>query len=183
MTTYCALLRGIGPGNPNMHNDKLRDVFSALGFANVSSVLASGNIIFTDRTGADVAELEAQIQAALQQDLSIGGGTILRSREELETLVATDPFEGMEHAKPTYLTVTFLKVPLDPAPEPFPSPELPAMEVRGYNPGARAILAVTDTTAARTPDFMGWLERQFGKDMTTRTWLTVHRILKRMREA
>lgn len=31
MHRYAALLRGIGPGNPNMRNDKLRGVFEGLG--------------------------------------------------------------------------------------------------------------------------------------------------------
>lgn len=46
MTTYVALLRGILPLNPNMHNQKLRGVFEKLGFSNVHTVISSGNVIF-----------------------------------------------------------------------------------------------------------------------------------------
>ena len=79
MTTYCALLRGIGPSDPNMRNEKLREVFNGLGFAMVSSVLSSGNIVFTDVSGNDPSMLEDRIQQALQRDLDIPGGTILRA--------------------------------------------------------------------------------------------------------
>lgn len=126
--------------------------------------------------------LEDRIQQALQRDLDIPGGTILRAADELQALVAAAPFGAREHSKATYLTATFFKRPLYPVPEPFPDPGLDAVELRGYDPDARAVLAVSDTTAARTPDLMGWLERQFTKDITTRTWLTVHRILRRMND-
>ena len=32
----------------------------------------------------------------------------------------------------------------------------------------------------RTPDLMLWLEKQFGKKITTRTWKTVGKILAKM---
>ena len=38
----------------------------------------------------------------------------------------------------------------------------------------------TDTTGARTPDLMASLENQLGKDLTSRSSLTVSRILTRM---
>jgi hypothetical protein len=37
-----------------------------------------------------------------------------------------------------------------------------------------------DLTGSGTPDLMRWLEKTFTKDITTRTWKTVHRIVKRM---
>lgn len=40
---YVALLRGIAPTNPNMRNDKLREVFEKPGFKNVQTVISSGN--------------------------------------------------------------------------------------------------------------------------------------------
>jgi hypothetical protein len=45
------------------------------------------------------------------------------------------------------------------------------------------LFTVTDTTSERTPDVMAWIESRFGKQVSSRTWLTVERILKRMRTA
>lgn len=180
MTSYCALLRGIGPGNPNMRNDKLRTVFEQLGFAQVASVLSSGNIVFSTGSSAAAPELEDRIQAGLRNELGIDGGTILRSRAELEALAASGPFGDLEHSRQTYLTVTFLKEPPDPVPEPFPAPDMPAVRMRGYDAGAGAVLAVVDTAGTRTPDYMTWLERTFSKEVTTRTWNTVTKILKKL---
>jgi uncharacterized protein (DUF1697 family) len=179
MPKYAALLRGIGPGNPNMRNDRLRDVFERLGFNAVASVISSGNIVFASAE-TSVALLEASIQEALRRDLGIGGGTIVRSQAELQALVDRDPFRGLTHGRQNYLTATFLKHQLEAASGTISQPNDPAMRVVGYDAAARAVLAVTDTTTANTPNFMGWLESQFGKDITTRTWLTVQRILQKL---
>lgn len=175
-TWYCALLRGIGPGNPNMRNEKLREVFDGLGFTGVASVLSSGNIVFA-AASTDTTSLEDRIQAGLRDELGIAGGTIVRSCAELQNLVDTEPFGGREHTRATYLTATFLKTPLDPVPEPFPESDDPTVHVIGYDAGARAVLTVSDNTSS--PAFMTWLERRFGTDITTRTWLTVTRIHRR----
>ncbi len=43
---YVALIRGIGPGNPNMTGPKFKEFFESLGFSNVTTVIASGNVVF-----------------------------------------------------------------------------------------------------------------------------------------
>ncbi|MBF6456710.1 DUF1697 domain-containing protein [Nocardia cyriacigeorgica] len=178
MTRYAALLRGIAPMNPNMTNDKLRGVFTGLGFEAVASVLSSGNIVF--RTGeADPAELEDRIQRALNRELGIPGGTIIRDYDELRTLLDSDPFEGLTHGRGTYLTATFLKSTSN-EPIELPDDPDPLTRVVGYDPAARVFLFVVDNSTPRTPDFMAWLERTYGKDITTRTWLTVQRVVKKM---
>jgi uncharacterized protein (DUF1697 family) len=57
MARYVALLRGIGPSNPNMHGAKLKSLFESLGFTKVSPVISSGNVIF-DSTSKSIAALE-----------------------------------------------------------------------------------------------------------------------------
>lgn len=76
--------------------------------------------------------------------------------------------------------MTFRKYAIDEVPTPFPEPGTPGVTVLGYDDPARAILAVIDTTVAKTPDCMSWLQRRFGTEITTRTWLTVQRILAKI---
>lgn len=177
MPSYIALLRGITPSNPKHRNEHLRGVCEALGFEGVATVISSGNIVFeTDRT--DRAALEEELEAAWIEQLDFQSTTILRSREELEALVDRRPFGDLEHGPATYLLVTFAKRPLE---IPFDVPHRPAdheFEVIGATPSE--LFTVSDTTAVKTPDVMTWIERQFGRDVSSRTWLTVHRILKRM---
>lgn len=179
MNRYAALLRGIMPSNPNMRNEKLRSVFEGLGFEAVGSVLSSGNVVFGSPE-SDAAALESRIQKALNAELGIGGGTILRSRAELRALVDSDPFPGLTHGRGTYLTVTFLKDRAAAAPDTLPAGLAPAVRIVGYDEAAAAVLAVIDNTASTTPDHMAWLETVYGKDITTRTWLTVQKVLAKL---
>jgi uncharacterized protein (DUF1697 family) len=177
---YVALLRGIGPGNPNMRNDKLRGVLEGLGFDNVRSVISSGNVLF-EADSTDAAALEARIEAAWPEQLGFQSTTILRSRPQLERLVAGSPFGDREDTDSSRLQATFLKEESD---QSFDLPLSPA------DGGGYAIVAIVDGTVcstidlsgSRTPGLMRWLEKTFGKQITTRTWKTVHRIVRRMEE-
>ena len=179
MHRYAALLRGIAPAPPNMKNDQLRSVFERLGYEQVSSVLASGNILFHS-TQTDVPALERTIQQALVDDLGIGGGTIIRELGELRALLDSDPFPGLTHGRGTYLIATFLKAGNAP-PDELPEAPDPRTRIVRYDQAARAFLAVVDNSdPGRTPDFMTWLDRTYGKEITTRTWLTVQRVVRRL---
>ncbi|MGW4633329.1 DUF1697 domain-containing protein [Nocardia sp. NPDC004415] len=175
--SYAALLRGIMPTNPNMKNEKLRGVFEGLGFDRVASVLSSGNIVF--RTGDDPADLEDHIQQGLVTELGIPGGTIVRSHAVLRALLDRDPFEGLPHERGSYLTVTFFKHEMRDA-DTTAFTDDPLTRVIGYDPEARAFLTVIDNSTGATPDFMARLDKTYGKDITTRTWLTVQRVVKKI---
>lgn len=165
---YVALLRGIGPANPNMHGSKLAGVLEDLGFNNVRPVISSGNVIF-ESDSKDIAKLEDIIQKAWPQKLGFNSTTIIRSQEQLKALVAADPFDGATHSRQSYLLVTFFKQ----------SPNIKQANFYTDN-DVNALCSVIDTTTSKTPDFMAKLERQFSKDITSRTWLTIQRILAKM---
>ncbi len=171
---YVALLRGIGPGNPNMKNDKLRGVFERLGFENVRSVISSGNILF-DTPETNIQALEDDIQSALQLDLGINGGTVIRDEAAIKDFVATKPFKKAEHSPSTYLTVTFFKGKYIPTVD-LPHKSDRGYEILSYDKKINAICSVTDISYGKTPDLMTWLEKQYSKDITTRTMKTVERI-------
>jgi uncharacterized protein (DUF1697 family) len=154
---YVALLRGIGPTNPNMKGERLKSVFEEIGFTRVYPVIASGNVIF-DSPSKDPQALEARIERALPERLGFNSTTIVRSKEDLIALVKKSPFEGVRDEKPNYLLVTFFK---------NRSPEL---------------CTIIKLTEGKTPDFMRQVERQYGKAITSRTWKTIARILKKMEE-
>jgi uncharacterized protein (DUF1697 family) len=174
---YVALLRGIGPMNPNMRNEKLRGVFDNLGFRNVQTVISSGNVVF-DANSQDVSALEARIEAAWPEQLGFHSTTIIRTLDQMHDLVAKNPFGDRTDTAATSLQVTFLKR------EPVVELEVPHTSGAGdYTIVAvydRAVCSVIDLTGSRTPDLMRRLEGIFGKEITTRTWKTVHRVLEKL---
>src|SRR5688572_23653679 len=95
MAKYVALLRGIGPSNPNMRNEKLRGVFESLGFDHVQTVIPSGNVLFESKS-KNVKALEASVEKTLPARLGFASTTIIRSREQLQKLAHTNPFKGVQ---------------------------------------------------------------------------------------
>lgn len=175
---HVALLRGIGPGDPRMRNEKLRTVFESLGLTDVRSVIASGNIVFSANSAKG---LEKKIEDALYEQLGFHSTTIIRSQKEIEQLMAMQPFDDAEHSRQTYLMVTFLKE--KPSELPFSLPCVTndgASTILAYDSKTRTLFAITDATAVKTPDLMAFLEKQLGKGMTSRTWKTVERIYKKL---
>jgi uncharacterized protein (DUF1697 family) len=174
---YAALLRGIGPTNPNMRNEKLRGVFQKLGFQNVQTVISTGNVLF-ESPSRDAKALEAAIEEAIQKQLGFTSATIIRSHQQLKRLADSDLFGGIEDTPTTRLNVTFLKERRRTNLQfPYHAKE------KGYTVvgmHGREVFSAVDLTGATTPDVMAWLEKQFGKAITTRTWKTVEKILTRL---
>ena len=73
--------------------DRLRDIFGSMGFADVETFIASGNVIFRSRS-AKPAVLETRIEQQLEKALGFDVSTIIRSTSELADIVALDPFPG-----------------------------------------------------------------------------------------
>lgn len=172
---YVALLRGIHPMNPNMRNEKLRSLFEELGFQNVSTVINSGNVIFDSRSKNQSA-MEAKIEKALQQKLHFSSTTFIRSQQELTQLLANNPFEKRKKSKGDYHIFTFLKHNTS---LPFSLPlKTKTATLLQFN--TQTLASVVHREQAKTTDFMRFLEKECGKDITTRTWQTIERIVKKM---
>lgn len=178
MNRYVAFLRGIGPSNPNMRNENLMAVAESLGFDNVQTFISSGNLLF-DSEIEDTAALEAMLETEWPAQLGFQSRTLIRSQTELEWLVELAPFGDRTHGPETYLLATFSKGPLEVG---FDLPyQPPGRDLWVVNATQQEVFIVTDTTSRSTPDVMAWLEKEFGRDISSRTWLTVHRVLKKMR--
>ena len=142
---YVALLRGIAPSGKNMSNAHLRGAVEGLGYTDVASVQASGNILFTtDET--DVAALERAIDGALAGGLGLKSTAIVRSAGSMGSLAATDPFPGLTHGKGTYLTATFVKDAASVANPPPEPPQLHLTDVVGFDRAHGVLLTVTDNS-------------------------------------
>lgn len=109
MPRHIALLRGINVGGHRVKMNRLRDLFREMGFAEVSTFIASGNVIFSDDS-RDVDELTGRIERHLAEALGYDVETFLRSPERLAEVV---DFEPPGHDEGRALYVVFLKAPAD----------------------------------------------------------------------
>jgi uncharacterized protein (DUF1697 family) len=108
MPKYVAFLRAINVGGHVVKMDHLRSVFEELGFKNVETFIASGNVIFDTRT-TNVKSLESKIEKHLQKSFGYEVITILRSVDDLVRISEYEPFETHElNAEGNTLFVCFL---------------------------------------------------------------------------
>jgi uncharacterized protein (DUF1697 family) len=91
MPRYFALLRGINVGNHLVKMEVLRKVFVSMGFTNVETVIASGNVVFESSESPD-RKLEETIERALKDALGYEVATFLRSVPEMTSVLKQQPF-------------------------------------------------------------------------------------------
>ena len=75
--------------------DYLRSLFEAMGFSNVETFIASGNVIF-DSTSKSTKTLEKKIAGHLQDTLGYKVPTFIRSTSELAAVADYKPFPAAE---------------------------------------------------------------------------------------
>lgn len=109
MTRYAAFLRGVNLGKRTVKSADLKTVFEALGFAEVKTLLASGNVLFDSPPDKN---LQKKMEAALRQQFGFEVGTVLRSLDELGTMVESQPFGKLRESADIKLYVLLFAEPL-----------------------------------------------------------------------
>jgi uncharacterized protein (DUF1697 family) len=91
---YVAFLRGINLGNRRVKSPELIAHFEAMGFEDVATFRASGNVVFVDPGGDTEANVQARVEAGLEEALGYDVATFLRSATEVAAIAARDPFDA-----------------------------------------------------------------------------------------
>jgi uncharacterized protein (DUF1697 family) len=174
MPEYVVFLRGINVGgNKPMKMDALRRELDSAGFENVRTVLTSGNVLF-EAEGSDRPAILKQVKDRLKTAFGREVSVILRSAREIADLVDADPFQPVKITPETRLYVTFLtgKSPGS-LKAPFETPE--GAKVLRVTRG-EICAAIELSPGAGTPELMKFIEKEFGRDVTTRNWNTILKI-------
>jgi uncharacterized protein (DUF1697 family) len=106
-----AFLRAINVGGHVVTMDTLRREFEALGFTDVETFIASGNVIFTARD-TDIAALEKKIEARLLKTLGYEVATFVRTCDEVAALAGYRPFPAAQTGDEATIYVGFIERPL-----------------------------------------------------------------------
>ena len=170
MFRYVAFLRGVSPMNLNMVDFKR--CLEAAGYSNVKTILSSGNAAL-DTSSKSAAVIEGQIEATFTKQLGRSFYTIVRSVEELQSLIERDPYPGFALPSNAKRVVTFAR-------------RLPALKspLPVERDGAQILVAGSrEAFSAYVPGpkgavFMELIKATFGSEVTTRTWETVKKCAK-----
>ena len=171
---YVALFRGINVGGHNkIKMDELRAMFSELGFENVKSYIASGNVAFDTKKKND-SSLSTAISKAVKENFALDIEVMVRSQTDVESVLSSNPFEKEHDDDHTKLFVVFLKSPLSAA-----NAEL---LVSHNNENEKFVVAGSEVYALSKKGFMKsilakkYIDNKLKTPATARNWRTVGKI-------
>jgi uncharacterized protein (DUF1697 family) len=171
MARLVALLRGINLGSKRrVAMADLRALLGDLGYTEVRTVLASGNVVFTGPQD----KARATLETALEERFGMQIDVVVKTMDELKAIVDADPFKN-EIDNPTRYFVVFL----DKAPD---ATKLKALQAEDFAP---------DSFKLGEQVFYAWcpegmqnskLMKALGKPglagtATVRNWATVNKLL------
>jgi uncharacterized protein (DUF1697 family) len=176
MNPYIVLLRGINVGGKNrVPMAELKTCLEAAGFSDVSTYIASGNVLL--RSNKTATEIKARVEAILPKTFLLEGDSIkvlVLSRKELQAVIANKP-PGFGEQPDTYHSDVIFLIDIDPS---------QAMTVFAPREGVDAVwpgqgvIYSQRLSALRTKSR---LNRMMGtpayKSMTIRTWGTTTKLL------
>lgn len=98
MTRWAALLRGVNVNGITITSADLKELFVSLGFDDVRTVLASGNVVFDSDDAADT--LKPTIEKALSDRFGYDAWIILVPHRSLEAIVDSYPWPETADSHP-----------------------------------------------------------------------------------
>jgi uncharacterized protein (DUF1697 family) len=112
MAQYVALLRGINVGGNNIiRMTELKRAFETLGLEQVATYVQSGNVVFEAGDAAS-NDLSRRIEAGLTDRFGYPARVVLRSHDELQSVVASAPLGFGGQPDLFRYDVMFLRSPL-----------------------------------------------------------------------
>lgn len=156
---------------------RVYELFADFGATDIATLLNSGNVVFT-KSARDEHDLEHLIEHMMEREFGFTVPTIIRSRDEMQEVIDADSFADIEVTKDIRLYVTLLqKETASPIALPYTSEDSSYRILTATN---TAIYSVLDVSKTGTTDVMNVLEKQWGKDITTRNWNTIEKVWKIM---
>ncbi|SFI65807.1 Uncharacterized conserved protein, DUF1697 family [Kaistella treverensis] len=89
---YCAFLRGINVNGTRMKMAEVCEVFRNVGMMQVSSVLATGNILFSSEKTE--TELKTTLEKELSSHFNYEAFLFLKTENEVKEILEKNPFEA-----------------------------------------------------------------------------------------
>jgi uncharacterized protein (DUF1697 family) len=174
MARYVALLRGINVGGKNpIRMTALKACFEDHGFADVTTYIQSGNVVFGAGRSND-AELTERIERMLATAFDYDARVVLRSRTQMRSIVERAP-NGFGDEPTTFrYDVLFLKSPLTAraAMQSVPTKE----GVDSVHAGSGVLYSSRLTSRASQSRLSRIVSMPIYRSMTIRNWNTTTRL-------
>jgi uncharacterized protein (DUF1697 family) len=178
MPTFIALLRGINMGgHKKVAMSDLRATVEAIGFADVQTLLQSGNLLFSATTKTTAAA-ETQLETALAKHLNLTTRVLVRTATEWKKLVAANPFAKEAQRDPSHLALMLLKDKPSTAAVAALKKAVTGREV--FEADGRALYAYYPDGFGNSKFTTALIDRTLSTTATARNWNTVLKIATAM---
>ena len=172
MIVFVAFLRGINVGgNKTISMKELAALFEQVGFENIKTILNSGNVVFEFKESSE-AVLVKKIEKAIEDKYGFEVTVQIRILDDIKKMIEMNPFKDFKPDKDTHWYVTFL----NDFKGKLPSATSDAYKLLGIENDA--LFCILDRTKGQSTDLMAFLDKTFGKKVTTRNWNTLVKITK-----
>jgi len=174
---HVALLRGVNVGgNTKVPMAALKRIAADLGFTDAITLLNSGNLVYRT-TGVTPDKAAQLLHVAVASELQVDTTVFVRTREELATILAANPFVAEAEEAPSRLLVTLWDDTTTPAQRALFAEE-PVVRER-FVVGTHAIyLWLPDGISASV--VYEKTSRTLGNHITARNWGTMQKLLALM---
>jgi uncharacterized protein (DUF1697 family) len=165
-----AMLRGVNLGKRKVIMSELRDLIESAGFTDVRTLVASGNLVLNAKlTGA---KLEAKLEKVILEGLELKTDVFVRDADQLEAIIAANPFKPFAKTNPNFLVVNFMRGPATKA-------ELEVMEKTAFT--GEDVQQGKDCLYIKFPSGQGPSKLKTPKLATARNWNTVTKLAAMLR--
>ena len=179
LNVFVALLRGVNVGGNNMISMReLKASFEEMGFADVTTYINSGNIIFKTKEN-DPRKLETKIERMLAKEYELNSKVVIRSHSEMEDLVQSLPKSWKGDTDWRY-NVIFLRHTIDSEDMLTDLPAKTDIEEIVYRPGA-LLWSVLASNINRTT-WAKFATRKKYQDTTVRNLNTTKKLYELMKK-
>jgi len=174
---YVALVRGINVGGKNLiRMGDLKECLERNGYESVATYIQSGNVIFESGT-RDTAKLTRALEAALAASFDCQPAVVLRSHNQLETVVAEVPPEWKKR-RDLRCYVAFLRQPL--TARQALGKMAPREGVDSVAAGKGVVYMTTLVSRLKQSGFTKLVGTDIYRDITIRNYTTCQKILALM---
>ena len=169
MATFVALLRAVNVGGRKVPMADLKALCARLGYADVQTYVASGNLVFTAPGGA--AKVQKELQAGIEARFKLEVPVVVRTADQWAAYLA-NPFEdGLP--KLVHLALS------QKAPDPGCAAALQARAAAGEkvkHVGDALWIDFADSGVARSKLTPSAIDKAVGSPTTARNWNTVRKL-------
>lgn len=177
MRTFVSILRGINvSGQKKILMVDLKTLFESINLKEVITYIQSGNVIFKSSESLSDLGFAIKIEKAVYKKYGFEVPVIIRTKDEIQKIISTNPFLKEKNIDPRKLHITFLSE--------IPSAEnVESIESIKYSPdrfiiSGKEIYLHIPVSYGETKLSNNFFEKKLKVRATTRNWNTVNKLLE-----